>query len=271
MGRYDKITDAYYQGLMASVGYRRKDIDKPLIGIVNSWNDVNPGHKPFKELAQYVKEGIWAAGGTPAEFGVPAPCDGMSQMLGMQYVLPQRDMIAASAEAMARAHHFDGMVFLCSCDKIVPGMLMCAAALDIPALVLTAGSMIPYQIPGRDHPMATSDLKESIGEVKAGRITQEQFRDYEDHVCYSCGTCSMYGTANTMGVFAEVLGLCPPDSTAMLYCASDKVKQARNVGEKIVELVKKQVNARTFMTRKPWRTGSATCLPPAAPPTSSCM
>ena len=92
------------------------------------------------------------------------------------------------------------------CDKIVPGMLMCAAALDIPALVLTAGSMIPYQIPGRDHPMATSDLKESIGEVKAGRITQEQFRDYEDHVCYSCGTCSMYGTANTMGVFAEVLG-----------------------------------------------------------------
>ena len=169
MGRYDKITDAYYQGLMASVGYRRKDIDKPLIGIVNSWNDVNPGHKPFKELAQYVKEGIWAAGGTPAEFGVPAPCDGMSQMLGMQYVLPQRDMIAASAEAMARAHHFDGMVFLCSCDKIVPGMLMCAAALDIPALVLTAGSMIPYQIPGRDHPMATSDLKESIGEVKAGR------------------------------------------------------------------------------------------------------
>ena len=120
MGRYDKITDAYYQGLMASVGYRRKDIDKPLIGIVNSWNDVNPGHKPFKELAQYVKEGIWAAGGTPAEFGVPAPCDGMSQMLGMQYVLPQRDMIAASAEAMARAHHFDGMVFLCSCDKNRP-------------------------------------------------------------------------------------------------------------------------------------------------------
>ena len=255
MGRYDKITDAYYQGLMASVGYRREDIDKPLIGIVNSWNDVNPGHKPFRELAQYVKEGIWAAGGTPAEFGVPAPCDGMSQMIGMQYVLPQRDMIAASAEAMARAHHFDGLVFLCSCDKIVPGMLMCAAALDLPAVVLTAGSMVPYQIPGRKPDMVTCDLKESIGSVRAGRITKEQFRDYEDHVCYSCGTCSMYGTANTMGVFAEVLGLCPPDSTAMLYCSSDKVKQARDVGEKIVGLVRDHVTARTFMTREAFENG----------------
>lgn len=255
MGRYDKITDAYYQGLMASVGYRREDIDKPLIGIVNSWNDVNPGHKPFRELAQYVKEGIWAAGGTPAEFGVPAPCDGMSQMIGMQYVLPQRDMIAASAEAMARAHHFDGLVFLCSCDKIVPGMLMCAAALDLPAVVLTAGSMVPYQIPGRKPDMVTCDLKESIGSVRAGRITKEQFRDYEDHVCYSCGTCSMYGTANTMGVFAEVLGLCPPDSTAMLYCSSDKVKQARDVGEKIVGLVRDHVTARTFMTRESFENG----------------
>ena len=255
MGRYDKITDAYYQGLMASVGYRREDIDKPLIGIVNSWNDVNPGHKPFRELAQYVKEGIWAAGGTPAEFGVPAPCDGMSQMIGMQYVLPQRDMIAASAEAMARAHHFDGLVFLCSCDKIVPGMLMCAAALDLPAVVLTAGSMVPYQIPGRKPDMVTCDLKESIGSVRAGRITKEQFRDYEDHVCYSCGTCSMYGTANTMGVFAEVLGLCPPDSTAMLYCSSDKVKQARDVGENIVGLVRDHVTARTFMTREAFENG----------------
>ncbi len=242
------ISNVYYNGLMSSVGYRRKDIEKPVIGIVNSWNDVNPGHKPFKELVQYVKEGIWAAGGTPAEFGVPAPCDGMSQMLGMQYVLPQRDMIAASAEAMARAHGFDGMVFLCSCDKIVPGMLMAAASLDLPALVLTAGAMVPYELPGKT--MVTSDLKEAIGEVASGKITKEEFEDYRDHACFSCGTCSMYGTANTLGVFAEALGICPPDSTTMLYCSSDKVKQARDVGERIVGLVRENITARAFINRK---------------------
>ena len=112
----DSMADAYYLGLMGAAGYREKDLAKPVIGIVNSWTDVNPGHKPFRELAGYVKEGVWAAGGTPAEFTVPAPCDGMAQLIGMQYILPQRDLIAASVESMAKAHAFDGLVFLCSCD-----------------------------------------------------------------------------------------------------------------------------------------------------------
>ena len=119
---------AYYNGLLHASGFRTCDLKKPLIGIVNSWNEINPGHRPLKELAQYVKEGVWAAGGTPMEFDVPAPCDGISQICEMQCILPQRDLIAASAEAMVRAHKFDGLVFLCSCDKIVPGMLMAAAA-----------------------------------------------------------------------------------------------------------------------------------------------
>ncbi len=246
--KFGGIADAYYNGLMSAVGYRRKDVQKPVIGIVNSWNDVNPGHKPFRELAGCVKEGVWAAGGTPAEFGVPAPCDGIAQMIGMQYVLPSRDMIAASAEAMCRAHHFDGVVLLCSCDKIVPAMLMLAGALDLPALILTAGSMIPYET--EEKTMVTCDLKESIGSVNAGKISKETFEDYQDHICYSCGTCSMYGTANTMGVFAEVLGLCPPDSTTMLYCTNDKVKQARDVGERIVALVRERKHARLFLTRE---------------------
>lgn len=246
--RYSSISDAYYNGLMSSVGFRRKDLQKPVIGIVNSWNDVNPGHKPFKELVTYVKEGVWEAGGIPAEFGVPAPCDGISQMIGMQYVLPERDLIAASAEAMCRAHNFDGVVFLCSCDKIVPGMLMCAAALDLPALFLTAGSMLPYD-DGEKH-MVTCDLKESIGEVNSGKITKHTFEDYQKNICFSCGTCSMYGTANTMGVFAEVLGLCPPDSTTMLFCSSEKIRQARGIGERIVELVREKKHARLFMTKE---------------------
>ena len=243
----DSMADAYYVGLMQAVGYRQKDLDKPVIGIVNSWNDVNPGHKPFRELAGYVKEGVWAAGGTPAEFTVPAPCDGMAQLIGMQYILPQRDLIAASVEAMARAHAFDGLVFLCSCDKIVPAMLMAAASLDLPALFLTAGAMAPYD--AGDRVMVTPDLKESIGARNSGKITEEQFADYKENICFSCGTCSMYGTANTMGVFAEVLGLCPMGSTTMLSCSAAKVRQARTVGERIVELVGEGVTARSFMTR----------------------
>ena len=251
--RRDNMSDAYYVGLMAAAGYRNEDMKKPIIGIVNSWNDVNPGHKPFKELVNYVKEGIWAAGGAPAEFNVPAPCDGVAQLIGMQYILPQRDLIAASAEAMAKAHSFDGLVFLCSCDKIVPGMLMAAASINVPSLFLTAGAMVPYDT--GDRVMVTPDLKESIGERNTGKITEEQFADYKQNICFSCGTCSMYGTANTMGVFAEVLGLCPIGSTTMLSCSAAKVRQARDVGERIVELTRQGVKARTFMSKESLENG----------------
>ncbi|NLM42787.1 MAG: dihydroxy-acid dehydratase [Clostridiales bacterium] len=233
----EKLKDksrAYYVGLMNSCGYRNKDLKKPSVGIINSFTDVNPGHKVFRELAQYVKEGVWAAGGAPGEFNVPAPCDGMAQGSGMHSILPQRDLIAASIEAMVNAHEFDGLVFLCSCDKIVPGMLMAAAALDKPSIFLTAGSMIPYDDGERE--LVTPDLKEAIGEVKVGKITEEAFENYKENICYSCGTCSMYGTANTMGVFAEVIGVCPIDSATMLNASAAKIKQARDVGERIVEL-----------------------------------
>ena len=249
----DSMADAYYIGLMGSTGYRDKDLKKPIIGIVNSWNDVNPGHKPFKELVNYVKEGVWAAGGAPAEFNVPAPCDGMAQLIGMQYILPQRDLIAASAEAMAKAHSFDGLVFLCSCDKIVPAMLMAAASIDVPTLFLTAGSMVPYDT--GDRVLVTPDLKESIGERNSGTITEAQFADYKENICFSCGTCSMYGTANTMGVFTEAVGLCPIGSTTMLYCSAAKTRQARDVGERIVELTRQGVTARAFLTRQSLENG----------------
>lgn len=129
----DDPQEGYYVGLMNACGYRTEDLKKPVIGIANSYTDVNPGHRAFKQLVEFVKEGIWAAGGIPAEFNVPAPCDGMAQGDGMHTVLPQRDLISRSIEAMARAHGFDGMVFLCSCDKIVPGMLMAARRWTGPA------------------------------------------------------------------------------------------------------------------------------------------
>ena len=248
-GNNEDMTEAYFIGLMGSVGYRKKDIsDKPVIGIVNSWNDVNPGHKPLRELAAYVKEGVWAAGGTPAEFGVPAPCDGMAQGEGMHYVLPQRDLIAASIETMVEAHGFDGLVFLCSCDKIVPGMLMAAAHLNLPSLFLTAGAMLPYEEGGRTY--CTSDLKESIGQYNRGTIDRKTFDRWQDQMCSSCGTCSMYGTANTMGTFLEATGVAPLGSSTMLFCSAEKQRQARDVGERIVALTKEHARFCQFMTRE---------------------
>ena len=235
-GNEKDVTEAYFIGLMSSSGYRKKDIAKPIIGIVNSFTEVNPGHKPFGELVKYVKEGIWAAGGAPAEFGVPGPCDGMAQGAGMHFILPQRDLIAASVEAMVNAHGFDGLVFLGSCDKIIPGMLMAAAHLDLPAVFLTAGAMLPYNEGDRIY--CTSDLKEAMGKLTKGEIDEETFDRWRTNMCASAGTCSMYGTANTMGAFLEATGVAPFGSSTMLFCDGNKVRQARDVGERIVELVR---------------------------------
>lgn len=241
-------TQAYYVGLMNSCGYGEKELNKPIIGIVNSYTDANPGHKPLRELTRHVTEGVWAAGGAPAEFNVPAPCDGMAQGLGMHYILPSRDLIAGAAECMVRAHDFDGLVFLCSCDKIVPGMLMAAASLNKPCLFLTAGCMVPYD--DGEHVYVTPDLKESIGAYRAGKISADEFQRFKHNICHSCGTCSMYGTANTMGVFSEVIGLTPFDSTTMLFCSSEKVKQARNVGERSVQLVRENIRFSDIVTKE---------------------
>ena len=176
----DNIQEGYFTGLMNSCGYRIKDLRKPIIGIANSYTDVNPGHRSFGELVKFVKEGIWSAGGVPGEFNVPAPCDGMAQGAGMHYILPQRDLIAASIESMANAHGFDGLVFLCSCDKIVPGMLMAAAALNKPCLFLTAGSMVPYE--AEEGTYVTPDLKESIGARNIDKISEETYTRYRENI-----------------------------------------------------------------------------------------
>lgn len=245
----DNPQEAYFVGLMNACGYRTEDLRKPVIGIANSWTEVNPGHRNFAELVKYVKEGIWAAGGIPGEFNVPAPCDGMAHGFGMHYVLPERELIAGSIEAMANAHEFDGMVFMCSCDKIVPGMLMAAAALNKPSIFITPGTMIPYESED-GNTYVTPDLKESIGAKNAGTISDETFTEYKENICRSCGTCSMYGTACTMGVFSEVIGMTPIDSTIMLFSSSAKYRQARNVGERIVALTKEGVKFSDIVTRE---------------------
>ncbi len=242
------MTEAYYRGLMHSVGYRRADLAKPQIAVVNSWTEANPGHQPLKELAQRVKEGIWAAGGCPAEFGVPAPCDGMAQGPGMHYILPQRDLIAGSIEAMVGAHGFEGVVMLGSCDKILPGMLMAAVRMNLPTLFLTAGAMMPCRIDGKV--VTTPDLKEAIGQRNDGKIDQETFLSWQERFCGTSGTCSMMGTANTMGCFLEATGLAPFGSTTMLAFDAAKVRQARDVGERVVELVRQKRPFLDFLTAR---------------------
>lgn len=238
-GKTEDIMETYYIGLMSSLGNRKVDIEKPQIAVVNSWTDVNPGHKPLAELALHVKEGIWAAGGNPGEFNVPAPCDGIAQGDGQHYILPQRDLIAASIEAMVKAHGFDGMVMLCSCDKVVPGMLLAAARIDIPTIFITSGAMTPYVENNKVY--VTSDIKEMIGKYNNKQIDKESFEKRRERICVSCGTCSMYGTANTMGTFLEAIGIAPFDSSVMLACDSQKIRQARDVGERIVAITNKGI------------------------------
>lgn len=252
-GSPDDITEAYYRGLMHAVGYRRADLDKPQIAVVSSWTDVNPGHQPLKELSQRVKEGIWIAGGSPAEFVVPAPCDGMAQGPGMHYILPQRDLIAASVEAMVRAHGFEGIVMLASCDKILPGMLMAAVRLNLPTLFLTAGAMLPC--PLGDRTVVTSDLKEAIGLRRRGEIDHETFLRWQESFCASPGTCSMMGTANTMGSFLEAAGLAPFGSSTLLAFEGAKLRQARDVGERIVDLVRHGLSLARILDRRALENG----------------
>ena len=244
-GKPEDITEAYYRGLMQSVGYRVKDLRKPVIAVCNSWTEANPGHLPLDRLSRAVKEGIWAEGGTPVEFNLPAPCDGMAQGPGMHYVLPQRDLIAASMEAMVKAHGFQGMVVLASCDKIIPGMVMGAARCNLPTLFLTAGAMLPWSVGGRD--MVTCDLKEAIGKRISGEIDDDTLLEWEANICASEGTCNMMGTANTMGTFLEAIGAAPLGSTTLLTAAAAKIRQARDVGERIVQLVHSEIDFSAFM------------------------
>ncbi len=246
--RREDITEAYYRGLMHGCGYRAVDLDKPQIAVVNSYTDVNPGHLPLRDLATRVKEGIWAAGGSPGEFNVPAPCDGMANSgPGGHYLLPQRDLIAGSIEAMVRAHSFQGLVMLASCDKIIPGMVMAAIRLNLPTLFLTAGAMLPYRM--KERTVCTSDLKEAIGMRRSGEIDEPTFESWQEHFCASPGTCSMMGTANTMGCFLEATGLAPFGSATMLAFDAAKVRQARDVGERIVRLVRDGKRLSQFLTR----------------------
>jgi dihydroxy-acid dehydratase len=234
------IERAAHRALFFSLGINREDLGKPMIAVVNCWNEIVPGCVPQRSVAEAVKQGIIEAGGLPFEFNSIAVCDGLAQgHEGMKYSLPSRDIIAHSIEIMLEAHRFDGAVFLTSCDKITPGMLMAAVRVNVPSIIVNPGAMMEGDYKGRK--LTLSLMREYVGKYQAGEISKEELEKVEEAACPSLGSCSMIGTANTMNCLCEVLGLSYPLSATTLANTSAKIREARQAGKRILELVKQDI------------------------------
>jgi dihydroxy-acid dehydratase len=238
------------RGLYKAMGYSDYDLDRPMIGIANSWNRVVPGHYNLNQVSEFVKQGIRQAGGTPVEFGVIAACDGIAQgHEGMHFILPTRDLIANDIEMMVEAHRLDAVVMLGSCDKIVPAMLMAAARLDLPAIIVVGGPMEGgCQFDGRASDITS--LTEGLGMLKAGKIDEENYLNLENCAGPTCGSCSFLGTANTMCCVAEAMGLSLPGSATIPATYAERWRAAQASGRQIVELVKQGITARQILNQK---------------------
>ena len=230
-------------------GFTDDDLSRPIIGIACSYNDSVAGHNNLRDLAEQVKFGIYRAGGTPVEFGIIACCDGISDNhYGAHYVLPSRDNIADSVEIQCRAHHFDGLVMLASCDKIVPGMLMAAARMDIPAILVPGGAMISSP-PFRDKPRAnTTTISEAFGLYTQGKVTEQELQRLTTTSSMTCGSCQFMGTANTMCCFSEALGMTLSTGGLIPAVYLDRRRSAFQSGEQAVEMARQGVGARQIMT-----------------------
>lgn len=254
------LGNQYYRATMKSMGFTTEDLKRPLIGIANAWSECVPGHFNLRQAAQRVRDGVYRAGGTPVEFGVIGGCDGMGQGHdGMHYILPSRELIANSIESMAQINLFDGLVLLGSCDKIVPGMLMAAARLDIPCIFLPGGPMEGgVEFDGRQSDQTSST--EAYGMLSAGKITEAEYVALEDTACPGCGSCSYLGTANTMCALAEALGMTLPDGGLAPATSAARMMKAEETGVKIMELVEKGITARKVITNDSIRNAIKACL-----------
>jgi dihydroxy-acid dehydratase len=246
-GLFAGLHGAYPRALYRAMGFKEADFGRPLIGVVNSWSEANPGHFHLRRLAAWAKQGIRAAGGTPVEVNTVAPCDGIAQGQGMHSVLPLREVIAASVELIARANRFEGLVLLCNCDKIVPAMLIAAARLDLPSIFVTGGPMACGNANGR--PVMTSDVKEGVGGVESGRISLAEFGKIEARACPGPGACNFMGTANTMCCAVEALGLSLPGCSTLPAQDRRRRRLCLDSGRKAVELVRGRITARRFLTK----------------------
>ncbi|NLY19205.1 MAG: dihydroxy-acid dehydratase [Clostridiaceae bacterium] len=243
------IERAPHRSLFKAMGYTDEEIRRPLIGVVNSVNEIVPGHIHLDKIAEAVKAGIRMAGGTPVGFGAIGICDGIAMgHEGMKYSLASRELIADSCEAMARAHSFDGMVFIPNCDKIVPGMLMAAARVNVPSIIISGGPMLSLKKNGKQ--LDLNSVFEAVGSVKAGLINEEDMLFYEDNACPGCGSCSGMFTANSMNCLTEVLGMGLPGNGTIPAVYAERIRLAKQAGMKIMELVEKNIKPSDILVAK---------------------
>lgn len=238
------------RALFYSMGLEDEELKKPIIGIADSFSEMVPGHLHLRELAQDVHDGILEAGGIPREFGTIAVCDGLCQGHGgMRFSLPSREIIADSVEAVVSAHQLDGVVLIASCDKIVPGMIMAAARLKIPAIVVTGGPMLSGKYKDEQN-LCLSNLREYVGKYQLGQISYEELKQLEMATLPTVGSCNMLGTANTRSCLAEVLGLSLPYMGTALAVSSEKKRLARASGKRIVAMVREGLTTQKILTQK---------------------
>ncbi|MEE8167329.1 MAG: dihydroxy-acid dehydratase [Candidatus Hydrothermarchaeales archaeon] len=236
------------RSLFKAMGYTDEELEKPFVGVVNTFNELCPGHIHLRGISEAVKAGVRMQGGTPFEFGTIGICDGIAMgHEGMKYSLPSREIIADSIEAMVEAHRMDAFVAVASCDKIVPGALMAAARINIPTIVVTGGPMLPGIYKG-EHIDLVSGTFEGVGKLQAGEITREELKEIEDSACPGCGSCAGMFTANTMACVTEAMGMSLP------YCATShavdakKLRIAKYSGMAVVDLIEKDLKARDIMS-----------------------
>ena len=238
---------AGHRAHLRSLGLLDRDLRRPFIGVANSFNEMHPGHVHLRGLAEEVKKGILQAGGFPFEFNTISICDGITQgHLGMRYVLPSREIIADSIELVVEAQQMDGLVLISSCDKIEPAMLMVMARLNLPAVMVTGGPMLPGFFQGRQ--VAIPDMREAVGRWVKGRLTDEEILELETSVCPGPGSCAMMGTANTMACVAEIIGASLPGSATAHAVGSAKKRQAKTSGQEVVRLVEENLRPRDYIT-----------------------
>lgn len=240
---------APHRSLFNALGLTEEEMNRPLIGIVSSYNEIVPGHMNIDKLVEAVKLGVAMAGGTPRVFPAIAVCDGIAMgHTGMKYSLVTRDLIADSTECMALAHQFDGLVMLPNCDKNVPGLLMAAARVNIPTIFVSGGPMLAGKVAGCK--TSLSSMFEAVGAYAAGKITEEQLKEYEAKTCPTCGSCSGMYTANSMNCLTEALGMGLRGNGTIPAVYSERIKLAKHAGMQIMELVRKDIKPRDIMTEK---------------------
>ena len=248
---FEGIEGARRRAIYKANGFTDEDLLRPHIGIVNTFNEAAPGHAHMRQIAEAAKAGVWQAGGTPFEFGTistcGAPCVG-TESKALRYELVIRDVICGSIEIVAMEHMFDGLVLLSSCDSIIPAELMAAARLDIPSILVTGGPMLPGKFEGRDIVMSQLD-EACLGGVAAKTYSEQQIREMEEVACPGPGACSLMGTANTMQILSEALGMTLSGTSTIPAVSSRRQMAARRSGRQIVELVKKDVTPSRIMTR----------------------